>query len=169
MKKFQCPKNWTIAQRLAHYSMRDRASGCLVWRGAVFKQHGDGRHGQRGRHRVRGRLRIRGRDYLASRLSWEEANGPIPAQLKVLHRCDNDLCIEPAHMFLGTNAANSADMVRKGRSTRGVEINTNVLTERQVRAIRKSLRSGADLARRYGVQAPAISKIRLRQNWRHVP
>lgn len=56
-----------------------------------------------------------GQRWLAHRLAWTEANGPIPDGLCVLHSCDNPRCCNVDHLFLGTQKDNAADMVAKGR------------------------------------------------------
>ena len=54
----------------------------------------------------------------AHRFSWIVNRGPIPPGLHVLHHCDNRLCVNPSHLFLGNNDDNIADMIRKGRGQR---------------------------------------------------
>lgn len=57
----------------------------------------------------------RKRPWFTHRISWAEIYGPIPPGIKVLHHCDNPPCWRPDHLFLGTDADNALDKVRKGR------------------------------------------------------
>ena len=79
-------------------------SGCWLWEGSTTR---DG-YGlvtiapRKSPHRVH-------------RLAWEQAYGPIPEKMSVLHRCDVPACCNPAHLFLGSQQDNVTDMVTKGR------------------------------------------------------
>lgn len=75
-----------------------------------------GSFNQRGWHRtISGNLNGRKRNFLAHRVAYELANGEIPKGLFVLHRCDNPVCCNPKHLFLGTQSDNAKDMWRKNR------------------------------------------------------
>lgn len=100
------------------------------------------------------------RTVLAHRHAWELAHGPIADGLCVLHRCDTPACVNPAHLFLGTQADNVADCAAKGRRA----INrTGKLTDCQraaiVRIYRAGMASQGQLGRLYGVSQPAISQL----------
>lgn len=62
-----------------------------------------------------GRLRVNGEKQLAHRVSFQLFRGPIPAGMLVCHTCDNPACINPSHLFLGTNQDNVTDCMAKGR------------------------------------------------------
>ncbi len=98
---------------------------------------------------------------LAHRVSWLLHNGPIPIGMCVLHRCDVRLCVNPDHLWLGTQADNVADMVAKDRQARKL-LDTDVV------AIRQSVGTCQELGRLHGVSAMTISHVRARQTWAHV-
>jgi hypothetical protein len=87
-----------------------------------------------------------------------------PGELFVLHRCDNRVCANPKHLFLGTAYDNWLDSIGKGRQTTVVPR----LTTDEVRAIRRSSGRVRDLVRQYPVTETTIRSIRRGLTWRHV-
>lgn len=104
-------------------------------------------------------------------MAWELTFGPIPPEVFVCHRCDNRGCCNPDHLFLGTPADNSQDMVAKGRSLRGEDTPGAKLSRTQVLEIWESLQEGQnlnDLAGKYDVSFACIRDIQLKRRWGHL-
>lgn len=126
-----------------------------------------------GRGTPYGRLGYKkGKLILAHRLSWILKNGD-PGSLHVLHKCDNTLCVNPNHLFLGTHSDNMADKVYKDRQSRlpGESHPMAKLTEDDVYKIRKRLDSGETLksiSEEYGVHLSTIHYIKNRKLWSHL-
>lgn len=152
-----------IKDRLLSNVAIDARSGCWNWTGT-------------NRGRGYGQLRVGKATRSAHRLSYEVFCDIIPTGMVVCHRCDNPSCINPVHLFLGTQASNIADMVSKGRNAKGPVVahagtkNPKAkLTEHAVTAIRESTgASNKALARKFGVSNVQIANIRKGKSWAHL-
>lgn len=124
-----------------------------------------------------GSFKYKNKSIVASRMVWFLMNGEFP-DLLVCHSCDNPLCCNPNHLFLGTELDNSRDMVSKGRSPIGIRHGTVThpesfpkgenhpqakLSNKDIVAIRESKDSGVLLSKRYKVTEAMISYIRNRK------
>lgn len=107
------------------------------------------------------------------RISYELACGEIPPGMCVCHRCDNPRCINPEHLFLGTDMDNMADRDAKGRQASGDRNGNAKLTWQQVEAIRREYRESKTpkraLAAKYGVSEREIRYIAHGDIWNRKP
>ena len=137
----------------------DKSGDCWIWMARKTPQ-GYGRFG------------YERRNWLAHRVSHALFVGPVDG-LQVLHKCDNPSCVNPAHLFLGTNADNVADKVAKGRQSclKGENGGNVKLKTQDVLSIRSMYSAGVsdrELASRYGVSRHHVWAIATRKAWRHV-
>lgn len=121
------------------------------------------------RQKNRARFGINGRNRPAARVAYELYIGEIPAGMCVCHSCDNPMCVNPNHLFIGTQLDNVADRNKKGRTACGLtKPKTCKLTEAAVREIRSSNERAVDLAARFNIKRRHIYDIKSRKNWKHL-
>jgi len=115
-----------------------------------------------------GRVYLNGQGFYAHRIMWELIFGPIPTGVFVCHHCDTPLCVNPLHLFLGTQADNMRDCTNKRRQEYGENHHNAKLTAPQVLKIRKRPMSISKLARYYGISRRHIRAIQQRRYWRYL-
>lgn len=117
-----------------------------------------------------GMMGFRGKRHLAHRLAYEFKIGPVPTGMDLLHKCDNIVCVNPAHLVPGTAKDNIIDSINKGRWNRKGENNVGAkLSARDVYAIRLSTMKVSELAAKFNVSATTINNIKNRKRWGHLP
>lgn len=170
-------KPWSLRFRIEKHSIPEPMSGCWLWTASANSEG-------------YGHLGVGGKTVRAHRVSWEAYKGPIPYDdkgktLLVCHKCDNPSCVNPDHLFLGTDADNNADMMAKGRGikgrvsplkglprpqTSGAKNPNAKLTEYDVSIIRDLLSDGTlnqrEIGDKFGVGESVISAIKLGHIWR---
>jgi hypothetical protein len=116
-------------------------------------------------------MKVGRKTFRAHRLVWEQSHGVIPEGLCVCHHCDNPVCVNVNHLFLGTNAENTADKMNKGRhfAQFGEMHGLAKLTEDKVMEIRLSTEYQSEMARKFGVSEATISNIKHHRTWAHLP
>jgi hypothetical protein len=150
----------SLLDRLREKYRVNPATGCWEWT-ASLKRNGYGQIG----------VRTPKPTMLdAHRASWIAHRGPIPRKMQVLHTCDVKACVNPDHLWLGTQKDNVRDMFDKGRSNpralKGEEHYAARFTWEQIEAIRADQRTQVAIATDYGVRQGYISKIKRNQKWR---
>lgn len=131
--------------------------GCWEWAGTTD---------DKGYGRLSGKRNGKWAMLAAHRVSYALECGPIPRGMFVCHHCDNRICVNPAHLFLGTAADNNRDMTEKGRRIAGETHPTSKLDWTKVKEIRASDLPHPILARKYGVSQPTISQVKANIVWK---
>lgn len=101
---------------------------------------------------------------LSHRLAYEDAYGPIPKGVIIMHRCDNPACVNPAHLEAGTLRQNSQDMARKGRGVARLQPGDVVRLRRDYIAGV----SRQDLAKRYRISIRSVDDFVYGRSWQHL-
>ncbi len=158
------------------WSKVDKTGDCWLWVGGVLSDGYGGFGIQYHKHHY---------SYRAHRISHSLAhNRPVPDNILVCHKCDNPLCVNPNHLFLGTPSDNSADMIEKGRSgkgrkkrpsscVRGESHGLAKLTTIEVQKIRTIVsqpnrQSYEQIGQQFGINQSHVRRIAEREVWKHV-
>lgn len=156
----------TLEQRFREKFVQGAPEACWPWLGAT-QVYGYGVMYDYRRKRVT----------RAHRVAYELHHGitlPDGSDYKtvILHLCDNPACVNPDHLKLGPQKANVADMMGKNRGCVGSAHPWSKLTEATVRKYRRQIANGRrimDISKETGIGHQTLSKMWLRQTWRHVP
>jgi hypothetical protein len=146
-----------ILERLALHYTPDPKTGCWVWFGALAGQG-------------RPCTYYNGKNYRVSRLMYKRSKGHIPKKKEVCHTCDNPLCVNPEHLFVGTHLQNMQQAAQRKRfpCRKGESSTRAKLTNKQVLAIRRDPRGPVLLASIYNVDRTLIWLIKTRKIWVHI-
>lgn len=142
-----------------------KSDGCWEWTGC--RNYRPATH-YRPRSWSYGTFYFEGRQQPAHRVAWKLAVGEIPAGMWMLHHCDNQGCVRPDHLYVGTHADNTRDAVIRRRMARGERSWNHKLTDEDIGHIRWLLSRGIPtetIGALVGVSGRTIRYIRSGEHW----
>ena len=138
----------------------NKTSTCWIWTGMTFAARGG-----YGAFTCRPYGIFRQR---AHRVAWKIYCSEITSEQHVLHSCDNPVCVNPDHLFIGDQPLNMTDKVTKDRQNKGESHGRHKLTEAEALAIFHDQRLHALIAADYGISFVTVSDIKRRRSWKHL-
>jgi len=147
----------SFEERLLKLMVPEPNSGCWLWIGYTTRTG-------------YALFSMNGKLQSVHRYSYRHFKGEIPIGMQVCHRCDVRNCVNPDHLFLGSNADNQQDSWKKGRRNhlRGDSYRLSKLSEDNVRDIKTKRLDAKGFGRLYGVGSSNVYKIWQGKSWNHV-
>lgn len=146
----------SISEKIANKVAKIPETGCWIWLGSITK------HGY-------GKMTLGAKTHIsAHRASYELKHGQIPEGMLALHHCDVKCCVNPDHIFLGTQQANMNDKVCKNRQANGIKHGMSKLTEEQAKEAKFGNVKPVELAKKFNCSATTIRQIRSGLYWKHL-
>lgn len=145
-----------IKEKLDMNVIKVPESGCWIWMGMISR-YGYGRFtfGTK-------------TNFSAHRTSYELKYGKIPDGMLALHHCDVKCCVNPDHIFIGTQQENMTDKVTKNRQAKGESHGMSKLTKEQATEAKFSGAKTSELAKKFNCSAVMIRQIRSGHYWKHL-
>ena len=162
---------WTDSdiERFNKYIQKGKQDECILWTGGRF-------------YNGYGQFRLGKKKIKAHRFSFVIHKGPIPEGMLVCHRCDNPICVNPDHLWLGTSKQNSEDRDKKGRMGdcgacckkttgmfKGVKNPAAKITQADADSIRKKYTTGKytyrKLAKIFYLSSASIANVIKERTW----
>ena len=146
-----------IIERIERNIAYEPNTGCWLWLAGTNKFG-------------HGRISFTGRPHMVHRIMYESKFGKIPKGLHSLHHCDTPQCVNPDHLYLGTQRDNNNDRDKRGRCTKGQEHYKSKFDSLQIRVIKslKGLLTGRSIAMYFKVKENTISGIINNKQWKHI-
>lgn len=132
--------------QLRFESKIDKSGECHLWMAATWSKG-------------YGQFTLNGKNHRAHRVSYQNYNGDV-GDMQVLHKCDNPRCVNPEHLFLGTNLDNRQDSYYKGRGNSGSRNGMSSLTSEQVSEIKSATGTYREIASRYLISPQTVGRIK---------
>ena len=154
------PERPSLADVIEWNSIPVTESGCWLWL-LSLRRFGHGQLVYRKKHQA------------AHRGAWVAFRGPIPEGMHVLHKCNVPLCVNPDHLYLGTDIENCADRIRAGTQTipptmRGSAHPMSRISEQVARDIKAADGKHAAIAGRFNVCLATVGHIKRGRQWKHI-
>ncbi len=152
------PENKLMRLKMSFDKKCIKNDGCWGWNGQILPSGYT-------------QIRFNGKKIMSHRASWILFNGSIPESKWVLHKCDNRVCTNPEHLFLGTPKNNAEDRDKKGRGQSGITHWKSKLCESDVVQIKKLILDGLScekISKKFSVTNGAIWFIKRGITWKQV-